>query len=125
MPWCHILIGLPLGVAAALLFLPPAQAWPTAALLSALSVFIGIKSWRAMRQAVVTGREAMKGKLAEVRSWNGREGLINYRGELWSARGPEALQPGDWVRITEIAGLKATVERASSPSALESAGGSL
>lgn len=114
MPWCHLLIGLPVGIAAALLFLPPAQAWPTVAILSALSAFVGIKSWQAMRQAVVTGREAMKGKLAEVRSWNGREGLINYRGELWSARGPEALQPGDWVVIENLEGLKAVVQRAKS-----------
>jgi membrane-bound ClpP family serine protease len=114
MPWCHLLLGLPLGVVAAFIFLPPAQAWPTAAILSALTAFVGIKSWQAMRQAIATGREAMKGKLAEVRSWNGREGLINYRGELWSAKGPEALQPGDWVRITEIEGLKAIVQKTNS-----------
>lgn len=112
MPWCHLLLGLPLGVAAAFIFLPSAQAWPTAAILSALSVFVGVKSWQAMRQTVVTGREAMKGKLAEVRSWNGREGLINYRGELWSAKGPEALRPGEWVVITDMEGLKAIVARA-------------
>lgn len=111
MPWCHLLLGLPLGVAAAFIFLPPAQAWPTAAILSALSVFIGVKSWQAMRQAVLTGREAMKGKLAEVRDWHGREGQINYRGELWSARGPEALRPGDWVTITGLEGLKVVVQK--------------
>jgi membrane-bound ClpP family serine protease len=94
-----------------MLFLPPAQAWPTVAIFSALSAFVGLKSWQAMRQSVAVGREAMKGKLAEVRSWSGREGLINYRGELWSAKGPEALQPGDWVRITELEGVRALVER--------------
>lgn len=112
MPWCHLLIGLPLGIAAVLFFLPAPLAWPTAAVLSGLSVFVGVKSWQAMRQAVVVGREAMKGKLAEVRSWNGREGLINYRGELWSAKGPETLRPGDWVAITDTEGLNAIVTRA-------------
>jgi membrane protein implicated in regulation of membrane protease activity len=121
MPWCHLLLGLPVGIAAAVLFLPPAQAWPTVAILSALSVFVGLKSWQAMRHSVAVGREAMKGKLAEVRRWSGRAGLIHYRGELWSAKGPEGLQPGDWVRITELEGVKALVERVSSTSA----GGSL
>lgn len=114
MPWCHLLVGLPLGVWAALVFLPPPLAWPTAATLSAISVFVVVKSWQAMRQAILTGREAMKGKLAEVREWHGQEGQINYRGELWSARGPEALRPGDWVVIMDIEGLKAIVQKANS-----------
>lgn len=112
--WCHLLLALPLVIAAAFIFLPPAIAWPTAALLGVVSGFLSVKVWQAMRQAVVTGREAMRDKLAAVRSWSGREGQINYRGELWGARGPEALRPGDWVVIKDIEGLKAIVQRAKS-----------
>lgn len=112
--WCHLLLALPLVIAAAFIFLPSAIAWPTAVLLGVLSGFLSVKMWQAMRLAVVTGREAMKDKLAAVRSWSGREGQINYRGELWSAQGPEALRPGEWVIIKDIEGLKAIVQRANS-----------
>lgn len=109
--WCHLLFGMPLLALAAFLFLPPPLAWPTTAVLVAISAFLGVLMWQAMRQSAVTGAEAMKGKTALVRSWNGRQGQINYHGELWSARGPEALQPGEWVVISGLEGLKAIVQR--------------
>ncbi|OGF53343.1 MAG: hypothetical protein A2Z21_07850 [Candidatus Fraserbacteria bacterium RBG_16_55_9] len=103
---------MPLLALAAYLFLPPSLAWPTTAVLVSISAFLGVKIWQVMRQAAVTGPEAMKGKLASVRSWSGHEGQINYHGELWSARGPEAFRSGDWVVITGLEGLKAIVQRA-------------
>ncbi|MBI3660776.1 NfeD family protein [Candidatus Acetothermia bacterium] len=110
--WCHLLlIGLPIALAATFVFLPAAQAWPIAAVLVGISAFLAVLMFKAMRRSVVTGREAMKGKLAEVRSWDGREGQINYRGELWSARGPQGLKPGEWVTMTDLEGLKVIVQR--------------
>ncbi len=112
--WCHLLLGMPLLALAAFFFLPPRWAWSTTAILAVISAFLGMKMWQAMRQAVVSGPEAMKGKLASVQHWNGRAGQINYRGELWSARGPDDLRPGEWVIIADLEGLKAIVKRADS-----------
>ncbi|HEX5078976.1 MAG TPA: nodulation protein NfeD [Geminicoccaceae bacterium] len=63
---------------------------------------------RSHRRPVVTGEEDMIGSRARVVDWQGREGRVHTRGELWRARGPAGLSAGQAVRVQAIDGL--TVE---------------
>jgi len=84
----------------------------------ALVVSIGFLSltlgyvWRTRYQPVRTGTSAMLGQTAEVLDWAGHEGHVLALGERWQARAPQALAPGERVRITGIEGLMLEVIRA-------------
>jgi len=68
--------------------------------------------WRTRHQPVRTGVRAMLGQPAEVLDWSGQEGHVLAVGERWQARAPQALAPGERVRITGIQGLTLEVSRA-------------
>jgi membrane-bound serine protease (ClpP class) len=84
----------------------------------AMVVSIGLLSltlgyvWRTRHQPVRTGAPAMLGQPAEVLDWTGQEGHVLAVGERWQARAPQALAPGERVRITGIDGLTLEVSRA-------------
>jgi membrane-bound serine protease (ClpP class) len=59
---------------------------------------------------VATGQEEMVGSLGQVLDWRDGAGRIRVHGEIWQARGPAALAPGRYVRITAIKGLTLAVE---------------
>ncbi len=63
---------------------------------------------RSQRRPVVTGQEQMVGSRARVVDWHGQDGRVHVHGEVWHARGPAGLAPGQDVRIKAIEGL--TVE---------------
>jgi membrane-bound serine protease (ClpP class) len=81
----------------------------TTALMLTLSLWLGV---RAHRRPVVTGAEGLIGVTATVVSWSEREGQVFVLGELWRARGPSGLAPGQPVRITAVRGLTVTVSPA-------------
>jgi membrane-bound serine protease (ClpP class) len=63
---------------------------------------------RSQRRPVVTGEEHMIGSRARVVDWQGQEGRVHVHGEIWRARGPAGLLPGQDVEVSAIEGL--TVE---------------
>jgi membrane-bound serine protease (ClpP class) len=63
---------------------------------------------RSHGRAVVTGQEEMIGSRARVVDWQGQEGRVHVHGEVWRARGPAGLAPGQEVEVKAIEGL--TVE---------------
>jgi membrane-bound serine protease (ClpP class) len=65
---------------------------------------------RSRQRPVATGQEEMVGSRARVIEWGGGEGRVRIHGEMWHARGPAALQPGQEVRVIGIDGLTLTVE---------------
>jgi membrane-bound serine protease (ClpP class) len=65
---------------------------------------------RSRRRPVATGREEMVGSQARVIEWLGGEGRVRVHGEMWYARGPAGLQPGQHVRVRGIRGLTLEVE---------------
>jgi membrane-bound serine protease (ClpP class) len=65
---------------------------------------------RSRRRPVTTGQEEMVGSQAQVIEWRGGEGRVRIHGEMWHARGPAALQPGQKVRVVGIHGLTLEVE---------------
>lgn len=110
---CHLILGIPVISLALFAFMPFGVALPLYLVLTAFSAFVWWKVAQAMHVPVKGGTEGMSGQLAQVQSWNGREGRIIFHGELWTARSrdPEPPRPGARVRITGVEGLKAWVSQ--------------
>ncbi len=73
----------------------------TAALfLVALSMLL-----RSRRRSVITGSEALIGAEGEAVSWQGDEGRVRLKGEIWRARAREPVQSGPPVKIVGRDGL--------------------
>jgi len=67
---------------------------------------------RSRKRPVVTGAESLHGAHGEAVSWDGEEGRVRVRGELWRARASAPLEPGTRVRVTGRDGLVLTVQPA-------------
>jgi membrane-bound serine protease (ClpP class) len=65
---------------------------------------------RSRRRAVITGEEALVGAEGEAASWQGDEGRVRLKGEIWLARAAGPLQPGTRVKVVARDGLVLTVE---------------
>jgi membrane-bound serine protease (ClpP class) len=65
---------------------------------------------RSHRGAVITGQEEMVHSRARVIDWDGGAGRVRVHGEVWSARGPHGLAPGQEVRVIAIDGLTLEVD---------------
>jgi membrane-bound serine protease (ClpP class) len=65
---------------------------------------------RSQRRAVVTGQEEMLRSRARVVDWQAGAGRVRVHGEVWRARGPADLAPGQEVQVTAIDGLTLEVE---------------
>jgi membrane-bound serine protease (ClpP class) len=65
---------------------------------------------RSHRRAVITGQEEMVGSTGQVVRWSAEEGHVRVHGEIWQARGPAGLSPGQQVRIRAIRALTLDVE---------------
>ncbi len=60
---------------------------------------------RAWKLPVVSGREAMIEAPARVLDWDGTEGHVRVRGEVWQARADSTFAAGEEVRVTAMDGL--------------------
>jgi membrane-bound serine protease (ClpP class) len=65
---------------------------------------------RARRRQVVTGTAALIGLPGRIIGWTGSEGEVLVQGERWRARGTQALQPGQSVRVIDRDGLTLLVQ---------------
>ena len=83
------------------------------AVVGSIVAFIVYKVVRIHRRQPTTGREELKGKTAIVRTALKPEGLVFYRGDLWTAvlDGEGDAQPEEKVIITSIEGLKLHVTK--------------
>ncbi len=77
---------------------------------SALILFTAIMLMRSRRRAVVSGVEEIIGGSGNVVEWSGESGRVRIRGEIWRARGADALSTGNRVRVVGIEGLTVIVE---------------
>lgn len=105
MPWCHLLLSMPLVGLAAFVFLPLPAAVPTYAVVAAVSLLLYGKILKALRMPVVTGDTGMIGRRALVYR-AGDTGVVRCRGEFWSARFEGDVQPGEYVHIKDVRGLE-------------------
>jgi membrane-bound serine protease (ClpP class) len=65
---------------------------------------------RSHRGAVITGQEEMVGSGAKVVEWQDGAGRVRAHGEIWRARGPADLTPGQEVKVIAIDGLTLEVQ---------------
>lgn len=66
---------------------------------------------RAHRRQPATGREGLIGQVGVARTRLSPDGQIFVRGEIWNAICDEGVEPGEWVEVTEVAGLKLRVKK--------------
>jgi membrane-bound serine protease (ClpP class) len=75
-----------------------------------LLLFVLTALLRSRKRPVVTGSEALIGAEGETVSWQGGEGRVRVKGEIWLARSDAALAAGNRVKIVGRDGLVLRVE---------------
>jgi len=94
--------------------IPIQVSWQVIAGLAASSAafFLGILGFamRARARPVLTGAEEMIGNTGVVVHWDGGEGRIHVRGEIWGARSDASLAKGQKVRVLGRTGMTLAVE---------------
>ena len=60
---------------------------------------------RKQRQQSVTGIESMPGELVDIHQWDGQEGQVFVRGEMWKAVSEVSFTKGDKALIQQVEGL--------------------
>ena len=87
------------------------------AAISSAALFIVVLAalLRSRKRPVVTGSEALIGAEGETVAWQGSEGRVRVKGEIWLARSDASLAAGDHVRVVDRDGLVLRVEAIRSP----------
>jgi membrane-bound serine protease (ClpP class) len=117
-----IVTGIGLLAVSALNLIDPAQApgtviaaWVIVLVGLLLAAVAALGVWLALRsrvQPVATGKEAMIGKLAEVRQQLDPDGMVFVEGALWQAICEDGTaEVGEWVRVTAVHELRLLVRR--------------
>ena len=112
---CHLILLMPLLALPILWFMPLNFAVP----IYAVIVLISGLSYRLIRKSMKkrpeTGAESLIGAEAKVVSRlkprDHAQYLVRSQGELWSAKSPNVLHPGETVNIGAIDGITLTVKR--------------
>jgi len=68
--------------------------------------------FRSRKRLVITGREALLGAEGDAVAWQGADGRVLIRGEIWRARAARPLQPGTRVKVIDRDVLVLVVESA-------------
>ena len=80
-----------------------------------MAIFVGLLVWaavRGQRRKITTGREAMIGQTAEVKTSLKPRGMVMVEGELWKAEiDSGTAQPGEDVIVTRLDNLKLYVTK--------------
>lgn len=84
---------------------------PAVILTAGFFVFAFGLAYRTWRTKPATGREGLVGARGTVRRRIDPQGQVLVRGELWSARADEPLEPGATVEVVEAEGLTLRVRR--------------
>ena len=109
---CHLILFLPFFALTLFWIFPFTTALPLYILVLGISLFLYFKIFKAMRQQVKTGREAMIGKKALVVEDIDPEGKIQYAGEIWDASARKSrILKGEQVKINGFRGLVLQVEK--------------
>ncbi len=90
-----------------------AVAWPVigGSAIASLLLLSGIVGFavRARQRPAMAGGEELIGLEGEVVEWQGGDGAIRIRGEVWAASADRSFTPGDRVRVSARNGLVLTV----------------
>ncbi len=94
--------------------IPFGVAWQVivGAALASIAIVLGVLGTlvHSRRAKVTIGAEDIVGSVGVVESWSDDQGLVRYRGEVWSARSAQSLDRGARVRVTGREGLTLIVE---------------
>jgi membrane-bound serine protease (ClpP class) len=82
---------------------------------AALFIVVLAALLRSRKAPVVTGSEALIGAEGETVAWQGSEGRVRVKGEIWLARSAAPLAAGDHVRVVDRDGLVLRVEAIRAP----------
>ena len=78
---------------------------------SGLMILVMTMAVRAYRRPVTVGEETALGALVTIVDWSDGEGVVDYHGEHWRAKGDKPFVPGQHVRVTGREGLTLTVSK--------------
>jgi membrane-bound serine protease (ClpP class) len=92
--------------------LSPAVVVGAVVLTASLFLLVLSMLFRSRKRLVITGREALLGAEGEAVAWQGEDGRVLIRGEVWRARAARPLQPGTHVKVIDRDGLVLVVESA-------------
>ena len=81
-------------------------------LTAALLMLVLAMLLRSRKRPIVSGKEALLGAEGETVAWDGAEGRVRVRGEIWRARSSGALDPGTRVKVIDRDGLVLVVQAA-------------
>jgi len=104
--WCHLFLFSPVWGLGLFLVLPWPVALPLYLVIVALSLLLYVKIGQSMHRPIVTGREALLGRIAEV----SLEGNLKVAGERWLIDHPDQLSRGQRVRIVGMTGMRLQVQ---------------
>ena len=107
--WCHLLLLVPVIMAALFVFFPWTTALAIAAPLGVATALIAYAGWRALRQPVMTGAEGLRGSRGEAVSDLTPEGLVRLGDELWLAEARPPVGKGQPVEVLEVVGARVRV----------------
>ena len=112
---CHLIFLVPLAGIPLFWMLPPGYALSINILLWIIFGFLGYKIIKALNMPRKDGFQSLIGSKVEVISksnlGNHSEYLVRAESELWTARSPEALLPGEKVSVAALDGIKLIVKR--------------
>ncbi len=109
---CHLLLGVPIVIAALLLVLPRATALPIALVLGIVTAVVGYQGARALRRPAITGPDAVVGRVREAASDPAPEGLVRIGAELWAAAAGVRVPKGGSAAVVGVRGVKLAVQPA-------------
>lgn len=78
--------------------------------ISAFFVIIIYLVVKAQRGRPTGGAQGMLGRIGEVLEWSGEEGKVFIRGEIWRARSPIPMNPGNKIEVISQEGLVLFIE---------------
>jgi membrane-bound serine protease (ClpP class) len=104
--WCHLLLLVPVIMAALFMVFPWTTALVIAAPMGVATALIAYAGWRALRRPVVIGADGLHGRRGEAVSDLDPEGLVRLRDELWLAESRQAVAKRRAVEVLEVAGAR-------------------
>jgi membrane-bound serine protease (ClpP class) len=88
----------------------PATAIATGVAFGSITTFLVRIAWRAQRNKVMIGPEALVGAVGIAQQTIAPQGQILVHGELWQAQSATPVAAGDQVRVRAVQGLTLLVE---------------
>lgn len=111
---CHILLLMPLLGLPVFWLMPLGQALPVYTIIVLISGLLYWLIWRSTKISAELGPESVIGTEAEVVSIlsprHPAQYLVRAKGELWSARCTDTLQPGEKVNVADLSGINLIVK---------------